>query len=145
MLLQGEETSLKLEITGYEFPADGGMEGSDDRNWLVLRGTYTDEDGRVIVASQACLLTYELRELTAGLKVVAAGVKDAYGSAFVEPIFEVSAQAEDNGVVLDVALALLNTMEEMETAEVECTMTCRELLALTDELDALCEKFPDRV
>ena len=39
MLFQNEEASLKLEVWNYEFPADGGMPDTDDRNWLVLRGT----------------------------------------------------------------------------------------------------------
>jgi hypothetical protein len=46
--------------------------------------------------------------------------------------------------VLDVSFALPNTMEDLDTAELECTMTAQELRDLTDELDALCEKYPDR-
>lgn len=57
MLFQGENASLKLEVHHYEFPADGGDPTSDDRNWLVLRGTYTDEDGRLVKDSNSCLLT----------------------------------------------------------------------------------------
>ena len=97
MLFQNEEASLKLDIVNYEFPADGGDPTSDDRNWLVLRCTWTDEDGNVVKDSNSCLLTYELREMTAGLKVLNAGIKDYYVSTFVEPYFEVSAQAEEDG------------------------------------------------
>ena len=67
MLFKNEEASLKLDIVNYEFPADGGAPGSDDRNWLVLRATWTQEDGNVVKDSNSCLLTYELREMTAGL------------------------------------------------------------------------------
>ena len=84
MLFKNEDASLKLEVACYEFPADGGVPGSDDRNWLVLRAAYT-EDGQVIKDSNSCLLTYELREMTAGLKVLNAGIKDLYDSGFVEP------------------------------------------------------------
>jgi len=144
MLFSDDGTSLKLEILRYEFPAGEGQPGSDDCNWLVLRGTYTGEAGRVIVDSSACLLTYELRELTAGLKVLCAGVKDFYESGFVEPDFSLSAAAEEDGFVLDAAFLLPNTMEDIEAAEVECTMTRSELKALIAELDTLCERFPDR-
>ena len=65
MLFQNEEASLKLDIVNYEFPADGGDPTSDDRNWLVLRCTWTGEDGTVVKDSNSCLLTYELREMTA--------------------------------------------------------------------------------
>jgi hypothetical protein len=61
----------------------------------------------VIVDSQACLLTYELRELAAGLKVLRAGVKDEYESGFVEDAyFSLFAQSDGGecGFVLDVSL-----------------------------------------
>ena len=144
MLFKNEETSLNLDIVNYEFPADGGSPGSDDRNWLVLRATYT-EDGQVIKDSNSCLLTYELREMTAGLKVLNAGIKDHYESAFVEPYFEVAAQAEgEDSIRVAVSFFLPNTMDGDDTAEVECVMTHQEMKALLEELDKLCEKFPDR-
>ena len=144
MLFQNEDASLKLEVVCYEFPADGGAPGSDDRNWLVLRATYT-EDGQVIKDSNSCLLTYELREMTAGLKVLNAGIKDHYESAFVEPYFEVAAQAEgEDAIRVAVSFFLPNTMDGDDTAEVECVMTHQEMKALLEELDKLCEKFPDR-
>jgi len=145
MFFQNGESSLKLEIVNYEFPADGGTPGSDDRNWLVLRGTYTDEEGRVIRDTSPCLLTYELRELTAGLKVLCAGVKDLYESSFVEPYFELSAEAgEEGSFLVSVSFVLANTMEDIDQAEVECVLTGPELRALIGELDGLCAKFPDR-
>ena len=145
MRFQNKEASLKLEITNYEFPPDGGVAGSDDRNWLVLRGTYQNENGQIVVDSQACLLTYELRELAAGLKVLCAGVRDLYESAFVENgYFSLSAATEGDGFVVDVMFALPNTMEDIESAELEARMTKSELKALVDELDTLCKKYPDR-
>ena len=143
MLFKNEDASLKLEVVCYEFPADGGVPGSDDRNWLVLRATYT-EDGQVIKDSNSCLLTYELREMTAGLKVLNAGIRDLYDSGFVEPYFSLSAAAEEDGFQVDVSFAMPNTMEDLDTAEIEVTMTKAEMEDLIDELDGLCRKFPDR-
>ncbi|MEG1593142.1 MAG: hypothetical protein RR350_01945 [Oscillibacter sp.] len=144
MLFKAQDSSLQLEISHYEFPADGGTPGSDDRNWLVLRGTYTEGD-LVVKDSNSCLLTYELREMTAGLKVLNAGIKDAYGSDFVEPFFEVSAQAAgEDCFALDVSFALPNTLEDLDTAEFSGLLTRKELTDLIEELDKACEKFPDR-
>ena len=143
MLFKNEDASLKLEVVCYEFPADGGVPGSDDRNWLVLRATYT-EDGQVIKDSNSCLLTYELREMTAGLKVLNAGIKTEYASAFVEPYFELAAQADGDAFQMDASFFLPNTMDGEDTAEVSCTMTKAEMTALIDELDKLCAKYPDR-
>ena len=144
MLFKNEEASLKLDIVNYEFPADGGDPDSDDRNWLVLRATWTQEDGNVLKDSNSCLLTYELREMTAGLKVLNAGIKSEYASAFVEPYFELAAQADGEEFQVDVSFFLPNTMDGDDTAEVTCAMTKADMTALIDELDKLCAKFPDR-
>ncbi len=144
MLFKNEEASLKLDIVNYEFPADAGDPTSDDRNWLVLRCTWTNEDGQVVKDSNSCLLTYELREMTAGLKVLNAGIKDAYESGFVEPYFELAAQADGEDFLVDVSFYLPNTMDGDDTAEIEARMTKADMTALIDELDKLCEKYPDR-
>ena len=144
MLFKNEEASLKLDIVNYEFPADGGDPDSDDRNWLVLRATWTQEDGNVLKDSNSCLLTYELREMTAGLKVLNAGIKSEYASAFVEPYFELAAQADGEEFQVDVSFFLPNTMDGDDTAELTCTMTKADMTALIDELDKLCAKYPDR-
>ena len=144
MLFKNEEASLKLDIVNYEFPADGGDPDSDDRNWLVLRATWTQEDGNVLKDSNSCLLTYELREMTAGLKVLNAGIKSEYASAFVEPYFELAAQADGEEFQVDVSFFLPNTMDGDDTAELACTMTKADMTALIGELDKLCAKYPDR-
>ena len=144
MLFQNEDVSVKLEVLRYEVPADGGDPGSDDRNWLVMRCTYT-EDGLIIKDTNSCLLTYELREMTGGLKVLQGGLKDAYASNFVEPYFELAAERSGEGEYqVSVSFALVNTMEDVDMAEVECVMTDADMKALLAELDVLCEKFPDR-
>ena len=144
MLFKNEEASLKLDIVNYEFPPDGGDPTSDDRNWLVLRATWIQEDGNVVKDSNSCLLTYELREMTAGLKVLNAGIRSEYASAFVEPYFELAAQADGDGFQADVSFFLPNTMDGDDTAELTCTMTKADMTALIDELDKLCAKYPDR-
>ena len=144
MLFRNEESGLKLDIVNYEFPADAGAPGSDDRNWLVLRCTWTREDGLIQKDSVSCLLTYELQEMTAGLKVVKAGLKARYESDFSEPYFMLSADAEGETFHVFVSFTLPNTMEDEDVAELECDLTAEEMTALIDELDGLCKKFPDR-
>lgn len=142
MLFQDGVSSLELKVTAYEFPADVG--DREDRNWLVLRGTWTDDEGTIRKDSNPCLTTAELRELTAGLKVLNAGVKDAYESEFLEPDLIIGAQAADEDFQVDVSFHLPNTMDGDDTAEVSCRMTREEMRLLLDELDSLCKKFPER-
>ena len=146
MLFQNEEASLRLEIVNYEFPPDGGDPASDDRNWLVLRCTWKNEEGDIRKDSNGCLLTYELREMTAGLKVLNAGIRDRYASDFAEPYFRLTAEAVgEDAIRMAVSFFLPNTMDGEDTAEVECVMTRGEVKELVRELDLLCGKFPERV
>lgn len=144
MLFKNEEASLKLDIINYEFPPDGGEPASDDRNWLVLRATWINEDGLIIKDSNSCLLTYELQEMTAGLKVVKAGLKQRYESEFLEPYFMLSAEAVEDGFRFFVSFTLPNTMEDEDVAELYAHMTAEEMTTLIEELDRLVKKFPDR-
>ena len=100
----------------------------------------------IVKDSNSCLLTHELQEMTAGLKVLRAGIRDRYESDFQEGFyFSVSARAAgEDAFALDVSFYLPNTMDGDDTAEIACAMTGAELTALIDELDRLCERFPDR-
>ena len=59
MIFTDGEKTLKLQILGYEFPelSGKGSEYSFEANWLVLRGTYTNEDGEPI-ESEECMVIY---------------------------------------------------------------------------------------
>ena len=144
MMFRKEETSMNLDIVNYEFPDYGGDPASDDRNWLVLRATWGNDEGQIVKDSNSCLLTYELREMAAGLKVLNAGIKDWYVSEFAEPYFELGARAEGEEFLVNVSFYLPNTMDGEDTAEVVARMTKAELTELVDELDKLCAKYPDR-
>ena len=85
--------------------------------------------------------------MTAGLKVLKAGIRDLLcqrlsGGLLLLPV---GARAEGDGPSRwHVSFYLPNTMDGDDTAELTCSMTTEELGALIDELDRLCEKFPDR-
>ena len=102
MLFQNQDSSLKLDIVGYELPQGVGDPQSDDRNWLALRAAWNN-DGEIIKDSNSCLLTYELQEMTAGLKVLNAGIRDEYRSEFTEPYFSLSARADGDAFAFSVS------------------------------------------
>ena len=144
MLFRNEEASLQLDIVNYEFP--DAAPGSEDSQWLVLRATWNKEDGDVVKDSNSCLLTHELQSMTAGLKVLKAGIRDVYVSDFQEDFyFSLAARAAGEGTfAFGVSFYLPNTMDGDDTAELTGSMTSEELGALIDELDRLCAKFPER-
>ena len=141
MLFQNEEASLTLEVWNYEFPEASGADGA----WLVLRALYQEVDGVTIRDSNSCLRTEELQEMTAGLKVLSAGIRDHYESNFQEPYFLLNAAAEGEGFRVQVSFVLVNTMEDLDAAEIEVQLTKEELSQIIDELDGWCRKFPVRI
>ncbi|MBQ9348228.1 MAG: hypothetical protein IJT94_13000, partial [Oscillibacter sp.] len=110
------DESLELDIVNYE-TAPG-----EERNWLVLRGTWR-RDGAVTKGSSPCLLTYELREMTAGLKVLNAGIKRAYESDFAAPFFSLSAlDLGEDRFGLAVSCLFPDPMDGDDTAELSCEL-----------------------
>ena len=144
MLLKNEDTSLKLEFVNYEFPEAGAGSDQFDRNWLLLRCTWVDEEGYTHKDSNACLLAQELAGVNAGLKVLLAGIKDRYDSDFIEPDFTLSAWAEGENFRVSATFYLPSTMDGDDTAEVDCTLTGPELKAVIEDLDKACARFPER-
>lgn len=144
MLLKNEDTSLKLEFVNYEFPEAGAESDQFDRNWLLLRCTWVDEEGYTHKDSNACLLAQELAGMNAGLKVLLAGIKDRYDSDFIEPDFTLSAWAEGENFRVSATFYLPSTMDGDDTAEVDCTLTGPELKAVIEDLDKACARFPER-
>ena len=133
MLLKSEDASLKLEFVNYEFPEAGAGSDQFDRNWLLLRCTWVDEEGYTHKDSNACLLAQEL-----------AGIKDRYDSDFIEPDFTLSAWAEGENFRVSATFYLPSTMDGDDTAEVDCTLTGPELKAVIEDLDKACARFPER-
>ena len=144
MLLKSEDASLKLEFVNYEFPEAGAGSDQFDRNWLLLRCTWVDEEGYTHKDSNACLLAQELVGMNAGLKVLLAGIKDRYDSDFIEPDFTLSAWAEGENFRVSATFYLPSTMDGDDTAEVDCTFTGPELKAVIEDLDKACARFPER-
>ena len=144
MLLKSEDASLKLEFVNYEFPEAGAGSDQFDRNWLLLRCTWVDEEGYTHKDSNACLLAQELAGMNAGLKVLLAGIKDRYDSDFIEPDFTLSAWAEGENFLVSATFSLPSTMDGDDTAEVDCTLIGPELKAVIEDLDKACARFPER-
>ena len=143
LLLKNETASLRLDIVNYEFSeVEYGMD-EYDRNWLLLRCTWT-EDGEIHKDSNDCLLAQELTELAAGLKVLAAGIKDRYDSDFIASGMTFSAWAEEDGFGAMMTFYLPNTMDGDDTAEVVSHLTAQELKEFIAEPDKDCAKFPER-
>ncbi len=147
MIFSGGEKTLKLQVLGYEFPelSGKGPEYDFDANWLVLRGTYTNEEGETAIFTRGCVLTYELTALAAELKVVAAGLKSGFRSDFEEPVLfmEVDAAAEGN-FLMKVSFVMDLDDADLDAESVEMTVSADELKALAEEVQEFARRFPEK-
>jgi hypothetical protein len=144
MLFKNEMSNLQLMISNYEFSKEECVEGSDDLNWLVMRGSYT-RDGQLLSDSVSCLLTKELRDMTAALKKLLSGEIDRYQSEFIESYFEMVAfTLEDDKFSMNVAFELPRYYDTEGASIIKTVMTRQELQELVDELGVLCKKYRDR-
>lgn len=141
---ENSDAKLDLTVTSYELSDTYGA-SPEALNWLVMRATF-QEDDVFIKDSNSCIQTFELKEMTAGLKVLSAGLKDRYESDFAEPFFLLQAwkKADTEGFVMAVSFTLPNTMDGNDVAELEAEVTAQELKNMIAELDLYCAKFPER-
>ena len=102
------------------------------------------EDRDRALCSNACLLAQELAGMNAGLKVLAAGIKDRYDCDFISSDLSLFAWAEGELFRVYISFYLPNTMDGDDTAELNCTLTGPELKALIEDLDQACARFPER-
>lgn len=141
------ERSLTLRVLDYEFPdrSGAGEEYDYDANWLVLEGVY--RDGRSERSFQnSCLLTTELQQLAAGLKLLHSGVQDVYQSDFAEPYFEVTAEVMGiDQYLLYASFSMLVSEEKWQNFGTECFLTGEGLKALIAEIEGECRAFPEKL
>lgn len=139
---ENDQASLELTVGNYEL-SDPFQAESDERNWLNIRATYREDD-LLVKDSNCCLLTYELKDIAVGLKVLSAGLKNRYDSDFSEPFFLLQAWKDGDGFSMDVSFALPNTMDEVDVAELRVSMTLEQLKAFIAQVEKEYERFPER-
>lgn len=144
MTFQNDTKSLTLTVSAYEFPdRDGKGEDFDfDANWLVLHGEY--REGRSLrTFDNSCLLTTELQELIAALKLMIGGVRDSFQSEFTDPYFELSIEALDlTRFMVYASFSMLVAENEWKNFDVESVVDTDGLKKLLDEAERESKNFP---
>ena len=139
MIFTDGEKTLKLQILGYEFPelSGKGSEYSFEANWLVLRGTYTNEDGETAIFTKGCVLTYELTAL--------AGLKNGFVSDFEEPVLFMQVDAaEECNFRMKVSFVMDMDEADIEPDSIEMMMTAEEVKTLAGEVQELADRYPEK-
>lgn len=101
MILHQGNKSIEFRIASYQYPEKkGSKEKFDyDANWLMCELKYSDAEISEIY-KDACLLTYELKEMTDAFSKILDGSEDGYISDFMEPYLKVAAARVDEKIVV---------------------------------------------
>ena len=152
-LTSHDGAAAELRLLGYERPAPPQGREDWDANWLYLAGRFTLPDGRSWSFRDACLTTWEARELGAWFRRVVSGVEPAAGDArvrgFTEPSLAVSLARRTDGVVtVRVHLAVEARPpwldEDVDEHVLELSMGLAELARAADAWDEEIAAFPER-
>lgn len=144
MIFQNDTKRLTLTVTAYEFPErDGkGEEFDYDANWLVLHGEYA-EGGTLYTCDNSCLLTTELQEIAAALKLIIGGVQDSFQSDFADPYFELVIEALDmTRFMVYASFSVPVAKDEWRDFGVESVTDIAGLKALLSDVEQSCKAFP---
>ena len=100
MRITSNNKMIDFNIIGYQYPYCKGssQEYNYDANWLICEIKYSEDDFINVNETyrDACLLTYEVEELTDGLTKILNNEEDAYISNFIEPYLKIAiAKAEE--------------------------------------------------
>ncbi|MBR2123204.1 MAG: hypothetical protein IJ930_09835 [Lachnospiraceae bacterium] len=146
---------LEMDIIGYEFPDAGGDEEGFDPNWLLFRFAYTvnestgltgltgREGGQTEVYEDASMLTWELKALYGNITELLDGKRAALKTDFMEPYLSIEIE-EDAGLYPARIRFVYDTEKEWKELSVCGKMTRQELEGMTDELEKMYERFPQR-
>lgn len=146
MRLTGDGVELSLEVIGYQFP---DVINYWDSNWLIIDGAVTHPLG-CWRFQDACLTTFELRQLAEWLSGLARGNPDPHFGHFTEPCLEFT-YARDPEPVIDVVLAhecappWLGTHEaRLEGTRLRFPLSVNDPHSLAAAVRGLLEQFPIR-
>ena len=145
MRIVSKNKMIDFSIIGYQFPdyiVSG--EGYDyDANWLLCEMKYA-EDNFKHVYKDACLLTYELQELTVAMEKILNKEEDAFISEFMEPYLHIAIARAEEKVVFTIQYVYDTTDGKWKERTVSSVMDEETAMQAFQELVALQKAYPER-
>ncbi|MDO4264028.1 MAG: hypothetical protein Q4C67_07510 [Deinococcus sp.] len=134
---------FRLTVTGYEFPEISPAESYHDANWLTLRVDIRTGEGG-LHSSEACLLTWELRDLAEQLELLSEPQQHRRWQAQLkplEPYLKLRFLQDETGLFFTVRL-MVHTDESVQSFKVQWKVQDAELEEFRTQLNHLLRLFP---
>ena len=145
MRIVSKNKMIDFAVIGYQFPdyiVSG--EGYDyDANWLLCEMKYAEDDYSRVYRD-ACLLTYELQELTIAMEKILNKEEDAFISEFMEPYLRIAIARAEEKVVFTIQYVYDTTDGKWEERTVSSVMDEETAMQALQELVALQKAYPER-
>ena len=142
MLIRNGDKSLSFTVERYEYPDCKSSNTSNeyDANWLMLKVTWSDDNGKQIYQG-ACLLAWELQEIPKELGRIIAGDELLYLSDFMEPYLKLVFANADQQILTGIEFVYDTTDGVWKSHKLVETMSIKDAKKLVEELNTLCEKY----
>ena len=145
MRILSKNKIMDFSIIGYQFPDYiVSNEGYDyDANWLLCEIKYAEGDYNQVYRD-ACLLTYELKELTKAMENILNKEDDAYISEFMEPYLKFAIARAEEKVVFTIRYVYDTTDGRWKERIVSAVMDEVAAMHAFHELTAFQKVYPER-
>lgn len=145
MLISERNKSINFNVIGYEFPCEkpSKKDFNYEANWLFLEFVCCDETINKTY-TDACLLTYELSDLTNALQKVINGSENSYISDFMEPYLSICITKIDEFIIFVLSFVYDTTDGKRSKIGVTAKWTMTEAKDKLKELKDTELKFPER-
>ena len=145
MLILSNNKTMDFNIIGYQYPyhKPSCKEYDYDANWLICEMKYAEDDYSRVYRD-ACLLTYELQELTIAMEKILNKEEDAFISEFMEPYLHIAIARAEEKVVFTIQYVYDTTDGKWKERTVSSVMDEETAMQALQELVALQKAYPER-
>ncbi len=136
---------MDFAVIGYQFPDHivSGESYDHDANWLICEIKYAEDDCNHVY-TDACLLTYELQELTKAMQKILNKEEDAYISEFLEPNLQIAIARVEEKVVFTIRYVYDITDKRWNKRIVSSVMDAEMAQQAFHELTKFQKAYPER-
>ena len=149
MILHQGNKRIEFTIASYQYPEKKGTKEKSkekfdyDANWLMCELKYADAEISEIY-KDACLLTYELKEMTDAFSKILDGSEDGYISDFMEPYLKAAAARVDEKIVVIFQFVYDTTDGVWKDRKIKALLSQESATEMVQALKDLVSKYSER-
>lgn len=135
---------FELSVTGYEFPEISASASTYDANWLIVNAEIQTASGGIRLRDEACLLTWELKDLAEQLNWLSQPQLHGRWRAdlkAMEPTLKLHFSQDDSGLFFGAEITVYES-NVLESHRAQWPIEASELDVFRQQLDEVLRAFP---